>query len=538
MTRNQLLSYCALLFATVGATNPRYEVTVGDKLGQTSDAYVCWNIDASENRGFFWRNLTVAAGSYGDKLARQASALGRGQALGHSYLRFGGTGNDYLYYAFGGTACPPFSTYRHCLNETHWRGLLSFTAAADARMIFGLSLQTGHDLVEAFTPARTEDDPGTPGYPFPWDESNARQLLQWTIEHKLDHLIAGFELGNEQEKRYSGDQIAHNFAVLHNLTIELWPNPSHRPKLFGPDPHSFHGQLDSSTQKGLAWVQAFLRGCQARGVPIEGVTHHEYIEVEPNATGFANGTHLRASANIAEFFHTAVRAVDPKVGLWAGEVGPHNGGSPVCSHASMRWAVYGDSLWYADDLAAKARAGYTGFCRQDYIGADYGLVDCSTGAPLPDFFTALAFTTTMGPAVLNATAAGGPADQQDQLRVYAHCTALGEQGGKAANGGVTLLAISFSDTPLALSFDASLGGAARAYVLAPSDDPAKSLTGKAGLLGTGVTLNGKLLAAAANGSVAALTPAPLDSAAAVTVSPHAVAFYIFPEAYHPACPWS
>ena len=32
-------------------------------------------------------------------------------------------------------------------------------------------------------------------YPFPWDPSNARAILQWTIAQQLDHLIYGFELG-------------------------------------------------------------------------------------------------------------------------------------------------------------------------------------------------------------------------------------------------------------------------------------------------------------------------------------------------------
>eukprot|EP00908_Phaeocystis_cordata_P017605 Transcript_28961.p1 GENE.Transcript_28961~~Transcript_28961.p1 ORF type:complete len:519 (+),score=159.28 Transcript_28961:104-1660(+) len=518
-----MLALTALRLSILAAVRlqqpPQYTVTVGDQLGATSGAYVCWNIDASENRGFFWRNLS-ASSTYGAKLARQASALARGQATGHSYLRFGGSGNDFLTYAFGGTVCPPPSTYRHCLNETHWRGLLSFTAAANARMIFGLSLNTGPDL-----------DDGQP-YPFPWDPSNARQILQWTIAQRLDHLLLGFELGNEQNTRFTGDQMAHNAAILQNLTIELWPDATRRPRLFGPDPHGFHAAHDSRTATNLAWLQAWLRGCAARGVPIEGVTHHEYIEVGNGS--FADAAKLDLSAAIGRVTQQAVRAVDRQVGIWAGEIGPHNGGSPVCSHASMRWAVYGDSIWYADALGAKARAGYAGFCRQDYIGADYGMLDCASGAPLPDYFTALAFTTTMGAIVLNASAAQAAAPL---LRVYAHCTALAEQG-KAANGGVTLLVISLSDAPLSLAFDAALGGAQRAYVLAPSDDPSSSLTGRAGLLGTGITLNGELLAAGANGSVARLAPAPLDGASAVTVPPHAIGFYVFPTADHPACPWS
>ena len=37
---------------------------------------------------------------------------------------------------------------------------------------------------------------------------------------------------------------------------------------------------------------------------------------------------------------------------------------------SLRWATFGDSLWYADNLAAMARHGYDGLCREDFIGAD------------------------------------------------------------------------------------------------------------------------------------------------------------------------
>jgi hypothetical protein len=121
--------------------------------------------------------------------------------------------------------------------------------------------------------------------------------------------------------------------------------------------------------------------------------------------GFTAPTRLALSDSIAAVVNKTVRDVSKVVGIWGGEIGPHNAGSPVCSHASMRWAVFGDSFWYADALAAKARHGYASFCRQDYIGADYGMVDCSTGTPLPDFFTALVWTHVMGPTVLGVTVA-------------------------------------------------------------------------------------------------------------------------------------
>lgn len=500
---------------TPAPAGPAYSVRARGRLSTTADAYVCWNVDASANRGFFWRNLSTAA-AYGAKLARQASSFARGQAGGASLLRFGGTGNDFLTYEAGGFACPPESEYRRCLNLTTWRELLGFTAAARARMILGLSMNTGLDA------ERTAGGAGARGpFPFPWDPANARALLSWTIGAGLDHLLAGLELGNEQNTKYTPAQMATNFAVLHNLTVELWPDAARRPPLYGPDPHGLHATGGAS----LDWLVAWLAACRAAAVPIAGVTHHEYIEVNPTEDGFVAPTRLALSGRLGAEVVAAVRRVDPDVAVWAGEIGPHNGGSPPCDRSSMRWAVYGDSLWYADALGAKAAAGYAGFCRQDYIGADYGLLDCSTGTPLPDFYTALVWTHVMGPIVLRAELrdSGGHALGDDAVvRAAVHCVARGE----GANGRVAVLAINLSNRSTTLHFDrASLGELRRAYVLEPSDDPAASLTNATGLLGTGVRLNGELLRTAADGHVPrpAAQPVSGDKAA---LPAHAIAFFV------------
>lgn len=286
-----------------------YHVAITAKRSVTADSFVCWNIDASENRGFFWRNYSAAT-AYGSKLAKQASALADGQAAGYSLLRFGGSGNDYLTYAFGGTACPPESECKRCLNETTWRGLLSFTAAAKARMIVGLSMSTGHDqttsrrstadasansTADASVSAGHDGARSSDPFPFPWDPSNAEALLSWTIAAGLDHMLFGLELGNEQNTQYTAEQMSANFAVLHNLTTRLWPDAATRPKLLGPDPHSLHEPSGAQ----LAWLAAFVQHCEALGVPLHGATHHEYTEIEPTEAGFTAPTRLALSASIA-----------------------------------------------------------------------------------------------------------------------------------------------------------------------------------------------------------------------------------------------
>jgi heparanase 1 len=236
-----------------------------------------------------------------------------------------------------------------------------------------------------------------------------------------------------------------------------------------------------------------------------------------------------------------IREHDATVQIFGGEIGPHNDGSPVCDHTSMRWANFGTSLWYSDALAAKALHGYSGFCRQDYIGGDYGMLDCSTGAPLPDYYTALAFTTVMGQRVLGARVAGlgvagaggGAAlgGAASSVRTYAHCAAPAAAAGKA--GAVAVLVINLSQNSTTVSF-ADGAVVTTEYVLSPSADPKSSLIDATGLLGTGVELNGELLALGANGAVPAIEGKAVGSAHA-TVPATSIAFLVLADAEHPAC---
>ncbi len=226
----------------------------------------------------------------------------------------------------------------------------------------GLSLNTGHDRRRSLRLVDGKDDP----YPQNWDSTNAEELLSWTIANGYSSQIYGVELGNEQNTKYSGAQTAHNLKTLSSLIYKLWPKKSGRPKIFGPDPHSFHDPADSKTPELLSWLGDFLDEALRLHVPISGITHHEYIEVE----GLPDAETLDKTGGIAGKIRDTVVAHFPVPGVrpWAGEIGPHNGGSPLCDHSSMRWATFADSFWYADALATKAKFTYSGFCRQDFIG--------------------------------------------------------------------------------------------------------------------------------------------------------------------------
>jgi hypothetical protein len=53
---------------------------------------------------------------------------------------------------------------------------------------------------------------------------------------------------------------------------------------------------------------------------------------------------LNTTATISAEVNASLGARDG-LQLWAGEIGPHNGGSPPCDHTSMRWANFADIFW-------------------------------------------------------------------------------------------------------------------------------------------------------------------------------------------------
>ena len=184
-------------------------------------------------------------------------------------------------------------------------------------------------------------------------------------------------------------------------------------------------------------------------------------------------------------------------------------------------------------MGSKAANGYDSFCRQDLIGADYGLLDCATAEPLPDYYTALLWTKTMGRTAFDVDAVAGGGGAAATVRLYAHCTAAAESAGGAAAGSLTVLAINLANESATLRLS-SVGDVARAYVLEGDADARASLTGVGGLLGTGAKLNGSPLRAAADGTPPELTPAT-DLGREVTLPPTSLAWLVVPGAARKEC---
>lgn len=172
------------------------------------------------------------------------------------------------------------------------------------------------------------------------------------------------------DRHYTAAQTAANFRILSELVASLWPNESTRPKLIGPDVHGFHGNPNNSKadRQKLQYLTDFVRNCSHMHVDLHAATHHEYIEVEPYSSVPPNSSVLQITSEVASAVNASLALAAPSVQIWAGEIGPHNGGKeghkPAACGQDQRWANFADSQWYLDAMGAKAVNGYQVFCRQ------------------------------------------------------------------------------------------------------------------------------------------------------------------------------
>eukprot|EP01050_Picozoa_sp_SAG11_P014326 SAG11_NODE_1751_length_4316_cov_5.025611_3_plen_462_part_00 len=341
--------------AGVPVPDAAVHVDTAELLSQTSPRYNCWNIDGSRNRGFQWRNLSSPS------LLQLAAGLPAG------YVRFGGSGNDALWYGdgIGQDSCAAASP-RHfnCLNSSMVDGLLALAAAANARLVFGLNLDnTGLGLHWNGSPS--------------WNSTNAEGIVRYLAARGQPY---AFELGNEDNGHFpaqglSPEQEAQGFAKLAAILAEVYPDQRSRPKIIGPDA-DYQDRKPAQARIYREWAKDFLGNVSKYKVPLTAATLHEYIEVGWNGSAWTSldPEVLDRTASCADDWRGMVQSTARRVGLaqpevWAGEIGPHNGGSPPCNHSSMRWANFANSFWYMDAMATKAAHGFDVFCRQDFIGA-------------------------------------------------------------------------------------------------------------------------------------------------------------------------
>jgi hypothetical protein len=465
----------------------------------TADAYATFTIDTSRNRLFYNANFSDA------RLGYLVAQIGGGP------VRVGGSGGDLISFATraDGSACaslpvsnPPYE----CLNASTLNAVLALTSRAASPVVFGLNI-----LPDGNTPAAA-----------PWDPTNARALLEFARDNAALPL-AGLELGNERNSYgFTPAQQAAAFHVLAGVVADVFPG--RRPALVGPDADGAHGPAfyNTSTAKMCAYIEAFVLG--TNGI-LDAVTYHEYLELT-NVTvlepAFLDASGINAAAVVA-----AVRRANATVPVWAGELAPHTGDSPPNSliaacNGNGLCGRFGSALWYADAMAAKARAGTAVFFRQDLIGASYALINTSTPdgglfgdfTPSPDYYLLWVWQRTVGAGVL---AVAPPAAAPATLRTYAFC----------ARGAAPALALVFVNVGAA---GACVAVPAAARPGAPLTRYAFTAGDAAGVGSWTVRLNGALLQLGADGSLPRMDGEAAPAAGGIDVPPLSIVIAIVPAA--------
>ncbi|XP_068642893.1 heparanase-like protein 3 [Aristolochia californica] len=439
-------------------------------------------------------------------------------------IRLGGTLQDKVIYSTGDSQqpCPSFvrnsselfGFSQGCLPLSRWDELNHFFKKAKVRVIFGLNALNG----------RIPLSDGSMGGP--WNYTNAASLIRYTVNKRYS--IHGWELGNELSgsgigARIGAAQYAADMFSLHSIVEKIYESFKIKPLLLAPG-----GFLDAN------WYQELINKSLPNSLDV--VTHHIYnlgpgvdehlIEkiLDPN--------YLDGEANTFSNLQNILKSSTTSVTAWVGEAGgAYNSGH---NHVTNAFVF---SFWYLDQMGMAATYDTKTYCRQSLIGGNYGLLDTTTFAPNPDYYSALLWHRLMGRKVLSAKFSG-----TNKTRAYAHCAKHSE--------GITLLLINL-DGNNTVHVDVATHSAMRRVSNHRHRHTRKSgikksgsigirkeyhLTAKDGNIGSQtMLLNGNILAPTPDGEMPSFDPIKVNSSESIVVAPFSIVFTHIPDMDFPAC---
>eukprot|EP00756_Hemistasia_phaeocysticola_P045208 Hpha_TRINITY_DN18971_c0_g1::TRINITY_DN18971_c0_g1_i1::g.17651::m.17651/K07964/HPSE; heparanase len=451
------------------------DVSVGSTvLYKTEKTYASWNIDSSCNRGFHRTNFS------------NPNLVWAARGLSPSVLRFGGSGNDNLVYGLtpGSPQCAgitPAPPPQHpgcdyvtpgCLNATHWNSLYNLAKESSTEFLFGVAFGLEAACKE--------------GTAYVWNATNAGELLDYLKAN--GQKLWGFELGNEVNNNGGApcNQTAAQQAEAYLRFHDMIADKAAGSVLVGPD---------TGYRQAEDWLKDFLPRVAAKPGLLHAVTHHVYAGI--SRTNFDSIKELDGSAAEIAWYSQVVGDLAPGAGMWAGEDGPIGGGDDGTCGENAACGTYATTLWYADDMARRARAGFSQYQRQDLWGGAYGLTNSATGVQAldgeeavflrPDYWVNFLWKRTVGTGVLNASSSA------DALRAYAFSGPAPSswRDAECAKASRTLILINTNTTTISVNLPAgpAPGGEYQAWSLT-AETPFSLRT----------LLNGKELPASADAS--------------------------------------
>ncbi|XP_020096838.1 heparanase-like protein 1 [Ananas comosus] len=495
-------------------------------IGRTDDNLVCATLDwwpkEKCNYGVCpWTNASII-----DMDLSNPALVNAIKAFNPLRLRLGGSLQDQIIYKTG-KYYPRCQSFRldpkslfgftsGCLTMDRWDELNQFFNETGAVITFGLNALIGR---------RRASKDGL--YVGNMNPTNAYNLMKYSLSkgYKID----SWELGNELSAggvsaRVNGVQYGEDLIRLKELMNRLYAKEANPPKLMAPG-----GFFDAK------WFADMLQTSGPNVVDV--VSHHIYnlgAGVDKDLIYKMQDPYfLSEVAETYKDLEVTIRDYGPWSSPWVSESGgAFNSGGKDVSDAFV------DSFWYLDQLGMVSTFGHKVFCRQALIGGNYALLNTTTFAPFPDYFSALLWHRLMGSRVLGTSHNGSP-----YLRSYTHCSK-----GKS---GVTVLLINLSNST---SFDVSVVGDMNLYPpvvtqsIESSSTSASSNGGQGGqreeyhltpqggdLKSKVMLLNGTPLTVGSNGEIPNLSPSVADGSAPVHVAPLSIVFARFKDFKAPAC---
>lgn len=406
------------------------------------------------------------------------------RALGPAYIRVSGSWANTMYFQNDDNAplATPPEGYTGVLTRAHWRGVVDFARAVDAKLVISYAIN-----------APVRDRNGV------WTPVQARPFMEYN--RSIGGEIYAAELFNEPNLAqhaggppdYTGAAFVRDIAAFRAFAAEVAPDM----KIVGPGdspglnpPEDF---LSSEPRPHFdVFDYHFYPAVSQRCSPPDG-----QMGISPER---AMGSRYLGMTDRALAEHLPLRdRYAPGAPIWITETaGAACGGAP--------WsATFLDTFRYLDQAGRLAKGGVDAIFHNTLSASEYGLIDDVTNEPRPNYWAALLWRRLMGTTVLNA------GDNREGFHLYAHC-----QRDRA--GGVTLLAVNYGEEGVNLATSTS----AEVYALTAAE-----------LQTTEVNLNGSPLRLAGE-QLPELRPRRVLNGQ-VSVAPHSVAFVALPNAGNSSC---
>jgi hypothetical protein len=400
----------AALACSALADGPAIDPTNMTHVGTVDERFQSYNVEMVEvTGGRFWKPYGPEPPTAGTDLYAYRPPIDLNNiklrklaaALAPAYLRVSGTWANSTYFSDTDNAPPaPPAGFNGVLTRRHWRAVVDFARAADAKIVMSFAVSPG-----------ARDAAGV------WTPDQARRLLAYT--RFLGGRIVAAEFMNEPDlpaisgapAGYDAAAYGRDFKIFRSFAKQTAPEIM----VLGPG------------AAGKAPLASDLLAASGPGVDV--FSYHHYATLSERCIGMSTPEAALSEAWLVQTdqalaFHRTLRnRFEPGKPIWLTETA-----DAACG--GNRWsATFLDTFRYLDQLGRLAKAGVQVVIHNTLAASDYGLLEETALAPRPNYWAALLWRRLMGTTVLDS---GVPIEQG--LHVYAHCQ-------RGTPGGVTVLLI-------------------------------------------------------------------------------------------------